>query len=113
MEEVGAFGWFQLESAGDRGQNLGRDPDVPTLLEPGVPGEADSGEVGDLLAAQARCAAALTVLAADGRRRDAGPAVLEEVAQLGPGGSGTTRIIRHLVTNRRRILVPMKFGDEV
>jgi hypothetical protein len=39
-EEMGALGWFQLESARDRGQDLGRNPDVPALLEPGVPAEA-------------------------------------------------------------------------
>jgi hypothetical protein len=46
-EEVGALGRLQLESAGDACQDLGRNPDVPALLEPGVPGEADAGEVDD------------------------------------------------------------------
>jgi hypothetical protein len=34
---------------------------VPALLEPGVPGEANAGQVGDLLPAQARGPAATTV----------------------------------------------------
>ena len=97
-EEMGAFGRLQLERASDAGQDLGRHPNVPALFEPGVPGEADAGEVGDLLPAQARRAAAGPAAEADGRRRDPGPAALEEVAQLRPGGGLSTGITGHLVT---------------
>jgi hypothetical protein len=72
--------------------------DVAPLLQPGVPGEAHAGEIGEFLAAQARCAAAATVGEAAARRRDAGAAALENVAQLSAGGSVSTRITRHLVT---------------
>jgi hypothetical protein len=97
-EEMGAFWRLQLERASDARQNLGRHPDVPALFEPGVPGEANAGEVCDLFSAQAGRPAAGTAREADTRRRDAGPATLEEVAQLRSGGSVDTRITRHLVT---------------
>ena len=97
-EEVDPFDRLQLESASHGRQDLGRDPDVPALLEPRVPGEADAGEVGDLLPAQAGRAAPATVGEAHGLWRDATPATLEKAAQLGPGGGVSTRITRHLVT---------------
>lgn len=62
MEEVGALADVELEHAGEGIEDLGRRLDVSSLLEPRVPGEADPGELGDLLAAQARCAAAANPL---------------------------------------------------
>lgn len=56
-----ALGAAEPQDPGDRVQHLRRDGDVPALLQPLVPGRADPGEDGDLLAAQARGAAAAAV----------------------------------------------------
>ena len=45
-------------AARERVEHLRRDLDVAGLLEPGVPGHSDRGELRDLLAAQPRRAAA-------------------------------------------------------
>jgi hypothetical protein len=49
---VVAFGVGQAQGPGHRGEYLGAGVDRPTLFEPGVPGDADPGELGDLLAAE-------------------------------------------------------------
>jgi hypothetical protein len=66
-EEVRTFGGLQLQSATDRAQDMWRNANIPALLEPCVPGEADTGEIGKLLPAEARRATAVAVLEADSR----------------------------------------------
>jgi hypothetical protein len=97
-KEVGAFRRLELESAGDCGDDLGRNPDVPALLEPGVPGEPYAGKIRHFLPPEAGGASAATVGEADRRRRNAVAAALKEVAELRTGGGSNTRITRHLVT---------------
>ena len=78
-EEVGALVRVEQQGAGERVEHLLGDLDVAGLLEPGVPGDADAGELGDLLAAQARRAPA----AAAGRPTCSGVSALAAAAQEG------------------------------
>jgi hypothetical protein len=48
-EEVRALAGLELERQGDGAEDLRRDANVPALFEPGVPGKANPGEIGDLL----------------------------------------------------------------
>lgn len=50
--EVVALGGIQNQRTGHRVEHLGADVDRPPLLQPRVPGDADTGQLGDLLAAQ-------------------------------------------------------------
>ncbi len=52
-EQVLALVRIEQQRPRDRVQHLRRGVDVAALLQPGVPGDADAGERGDLLAAQA------------------------------------------------------------
>lgn len=51
---MGAFDIVQQQHPSHRVEDFFGDLDVAALLQPGVPGHADPGEDGDLLAAQAR-----------------------------------------------------------
>lgn len=79
LEEVRALARVQLERAGEGVQDLHGDLDVPGLLQPGVPGDADRGELGDLLPAQA----GVRQPAAAGQADLFGGDVLAPVAQEG------------------------------
>ncbi|GDY65824.1 hypothetical protein SAV14893_052170 [Streptomyces avermitilis] len=54
VEQVGALAGVEEQGAGQRVEHLHRDLDVPGLFQPGVPGDADRGELRDLLPAQTR-----------------------------------------------------------
>lgn len=56
-EDVLDLGVRELQHAGDGDQHLLRGVDLPPLLEPGVPADADARERGDLLAAEPDLAA--------------------------------------------------------
>jgi hypothetical protein len=49
--QVAALVGGQAEGSGDRVQDLGRDVVPVALLQPGVVGDADAGELGEFLAA--------------------------------------------------------------
>lgn len=101
-EEVRALAGLELESTSDGAEDLRRSPNIPTLFEPGVPGQADTGEIGDLFSSQTWGPAPLTGLETDGSRGNPRAAALQEIAKLGAGGGGVnTRITRHLVTGYR------------
>jgi hypothetical protein len=57
-EQMLALGVGQQERGGEAFQHLGRSRAASALFQPGVPGGADVGALGDLFAAQARRAAA-------------------------------------------------------
>ena len=78
--EVLAFGVGQGEGAGEALDDIGRGRAAAPLLEPGVPGGADMGELGHFLTAQPRGAASLRRKA---ERRGIEPraAVLQENAE--------------------------------
>jgi len=66
----------------DRIQDLRRGVDVAALLEPCVPGDADPGELGDLLPAEPRRAASSRRSQSDLLRSDALAATPEERGEL-------------------------------
>jgi hypothetical protein len=68
----------------DRVEHLRGRIDVPALLEPRVPGDADTGELRDLLAAKARRAPTAGRAETDLVGRDALAAAAEEGRQLAP-----------------------------
>ncbi len=100
-EEVGALAGVEHQGAGQRVEDLFGDLDVAGLFEPGVPGDADGGELRDLLAAQARRAPATAAGQSDLLRRDALTAVAQEGGELVPpdlaaaGGDGAVRLGVH------------------
>ena len=53
-EQVAALGGVEAQGGRQRVKNLGRRADPASLFQPGVPGDADAGELRDLFAAQAR-----------------------------------------------------------
>ena len=66
-----ALGGVEAQDAGERVEHLRRRLDVAALLEPRVPGQPDPGELGDLLAPQARRAPPAVRGKADVLRRHA------------------------------------------
>lgn len=52
FEQIGALGRGQAHLKGDRLEDLAGGIDVTPLFKPRVPGDTDTGQVGDLLAAQ-------------------------------------------------------------
>jgi hypothetical protein len=72
----------EQQCPGHRVQHLRRGVDVASLLEPRVPGDADAGQRGDLLAAQARRAAPGGGRQADLLRRDPLAPAAQESGQL-------------------------------
>ncbi len=95
-----AFVGVQPERRCDGLHDVRAGPNPAALLEPGVPGEADAGELGDLLAAEARRSATPSGRQADVLRREASPAGPEEVGELMPASGGTFELAR-----------PGRFGD--
>ena len=57
VEEVGAFGFVELQGAGDGFEDAVGDTGEVAALEPGVVVDAHPGQDGDLFAAQARAPA--------------------------------------------------------
>ena len=85
VEQVGAFGFVELQGTGDGFEDAVGDTGEVAALEPGVVVDADPGEHGDLLAAQARH----PPVGAVGRQSDvlwgdAGAAGGEELAHVVP-----------------------------
>jgi hypothetical protein len=91
-KEMGAFSGLELESTGDGCQHLGRNPNIAALLEPGIPGQADTGEVSDFLPTEARGAAAAAIREAHRYRRDSRTPILQKLTELCLAGSNSTRI---------------------
>src|SRR4051812_22532305 len=82
VEEVRALSGVEAQDPGQRVEHLCGRLDVPALLEPGVPGQADAGELGDLLATQAWRSASPVRGKPDVLRRHLRAAVPEEVREL-------------------------------
>jgi hypothetical protein len=72
--QVLAFGVVEAQGTGDRLEHLHARVDGPALLEPGVPGHADAGELRKLFATQTGGAAAQAGRQADVGRRQPGAA---------------------------------------
>ena len=81
---MGALGRRQPQRLGDRLEHVQRGAHVAALLEPGVPGGAHPGELRNLLAPQARGAAATAAVKPDVLGLDARAATAKEVGELGP-----------------------------
>src|SRR5258708_9754789 len=75
------------ERTGHSVQDLGAGVDRAALLQPGVPGDADTRELGDLLTAQPGGAAPDPRGQAGVLRPDAFPAAAQERGELGPTGA--------------------------
>src|SRR4029453_3452615 len=83
------LGLVQPQRAGDRVQDLHAGADRPALLEPGVPGHPDAGELRNLLAAQPRGAPAQARRQAHAGGAGAGAAGPQERGQLrAPAAAG-------------------------
>jgi hypothetical protein len=80
--QVVAFGRVQAQGLGQGVDGGHRRPDRPALLQPHVPVHADAGQLGDLLAAQARGASPAAVGQAERRGAEPFPPGAEEVAEL-------------------------------
>jgi hypothetical protein len=85
-EQVAPLVRVEQQRVGDGLQHLGRRANRPSLLQPGVPGHPDRGQLGDLLAAQPRRAAAVGRPDADRLRADPFPAAAQEGGELPPAG---------------------------
>src|SRR5262249_35882491 len=85
-------------------QEMRRDLDVAALLEPRVPGDADPGELRDLLAPQPRSAAARSGDQADVERGHAGAPPLEEVGEVRAGRTAIEDRHRNSNLLRRHII---------
>jgi hypothetical protein len=68
----------------ERVGGLGRRADIPPLLQPSVPGDADAGELRNLLATQAGGAAAKAVRQSDARRSKPLAARTQEFRERSP-----------------------------
>ena len=90
-EQVRPFGGVEPQHPGDRVEDLDAGVDRAALLQPRVPGDADPGQLGELLAAQAAGAAASAGGQPDVLGADAFPAGAEERRELGPAGAGAVR----------------------
>src|SRR4030095_17019734 len=75
---------IELQRARDRIEHLRGGVDVASLLEARVPGDAETGELSDLLPAKARSAPATQRTKADLLGPDALSTAAEEGAQLAP-----------------------------
>ncbi|MGX1120753.1 hypothetical protein RKD37_006116 [Streptomyces ambofaciens] len=84
LEEVGALGGVEQQGAGEGVEDLHGDLDVPGLLQPGVPGDADGRELGDLLAPQPRGPAPASAGQPDLLGRDALAAAAQEGGEFVP-----------------------------
>ncbi len=83
-EQVPALGGVQPERARDRVEHLDARVDRAALLQPGVPGDADPGQLRELLPPQPGGAAAGADGEADVLRADPLPAAAQERGELGP-----------------------------
>ena len=84
QDQVGALGRRQPQRLGDRLEHVHRGAHVAALLEPRVPGGAHTRQRSDLLAAQARRAAATAAREPHVLGLDARAAPAQEVGELGP-----------------------------
>ncbi|HEY2112366.1 MAG TPA: hypothetical protein VGH25_11630 [Dongiaceae bacterium] len=105
IEEIDALGRRELQGFGEAREGRRRDGDLAPLLDPGVPGDAEARELGDLLASEAGRAPARAACKAEGGGVEAGAVGLKEIAQGAPPvdrrqahhGSIYTRIKAYLV----------------
>src|ERR1700760_3435412 len=109
-EQVPALDGVEPQRARDGVEHLDAGVDRPSLFQPGVPGDADPGELRHLLAAQSRGPAPGAGRQAGVLRADPLAAAAQERRQLGPAGAAgahvphlrsgaaNTRITRLLVT---------------
>ena len=82
---MGPFGLVELERPGEAFEDAVGDASGVPALEAGVVVDADAGEQGDLLAAQARDPAVAAVVGQAGLLRgDLGPAGGQELTEVGP-----------------------------
>src|SRR5919198_1926738 len=86
--QVLQLGLVQPQRASDRVQHLHAGADRPALLQPGVPGHPDPGDLGDLLAAEPRGAPAQPGRQAHLGGADARPPGAQERGQLGAATAG-------------------------
>src|SRR5690606_24781863 len=85
----------ELERRRDPLEHGGRDLNVTSLLEPRVPGDADTGEGRDVLPPQSRSAPAIRRRQTDVRGRDSRTATLQELAELPLSGIHRSSITRN------------------
>jgi hypothetical protein len=83
-KQILAFVRGHPQRSRDALQDIGRDLNIASLLEPRVPGHTDAGERGDVLAAQARSAAPVGVGQAHLAGRQTRATSLQEVDELAP-----------------------------
>jgi len=76
------LGRIEVEHPGQRVEDARRGRDVTALLEPGVPGEPDPGQLRDLLAPQTGRAAPAVDRQAEALRRRALAMVAQELGEL-------------------------------
>src|SRR5262249_53704829 len=82
QNQVGALGRGQAQRTAHRLENVERCADVAALLEPRVPGSADSGQMGDLLASKTGRTPAAAVREADILGLQARAALAQKVCEL-------------------------------
>src|SRR4051794_19991997 len=82
QHQMSVLRWGQLQGTRDRLEDRRGRADVAALLEPRVPGRADPGELGDLLAPEPGSAPAATCRKADILRAERLAAVAKEVGEL-------------------------------
>src|SRR5262245_39788473 len=79
---MGTLGAAEAQRTGQAFQKRRRNPDVASLFEPRVPGEADACENCHVFPSQAAAATVACRRQSDLRRRQARPAGLEEVGKF-------------------------------
>src|SRR5262249_16152954 len=104
QDQVGAFRGSHLEGARDRLEHRGGGPHVAALFQPRVPGGTDPGELCDLLAPQARRAAAAARAQPDVLGTDRLAPRAEKVCELGAARDAVACVKRRAVVPVRRFL---------
>src|SRR6185503_15724480 len=85
------------QRAADALENVGGHLNVAPLLEPRVPGDADTGERSHVFSAQPRRAAAVRIRQSHLRRREPGAATLQEINELTSLRFGNADLIHFLL----------------
>src|ERR1700742_4933682 len=99
QEEVLALDLRQHQGAGDAVEHIGRGGSPAPLFEPCVPCWTDTGALGDFLAAQSRCAAALWWKAERGRIE-----LCAAVLQIGPKQVLSRDVLAHPISHYTTII---------
>jgi len=90
---MGALALVEEQRAGECVEDLRGDLDVPGLLQPGVPGDAYGGELGDLLPAQPGGAPTAAARQADLLGRDPLTAAAQKARELMPASDSCTIVV--------------------